>query len=524
VAWVHSEAGDPTLTRGGASLRVACLTQDGWITQAPGADLATVDALAAREENGALAVYYTKSSDGSEDPATRELYRFAAGSEERLTENAVADTKPAVADGILTWYQSGGVQVAGELVPTGLAGDTYQYIPGTQGQGVDALLYTVHTPAQEGGLPSSSLYAIFQDGSGWGSPILLTQQEGYLYSFHGAYRPDGALLVAVNQWDESGEIPQANLICYELLPRCDLAALQVSYDPYTLIPGGTLEMDVTFANQGTSTVPVARVQVYHGEQLLATGYYPQALLSGQQAHLTISCPLEEGQMPEELTVAVAPMGFADSNSADNTVSCPLAGQDLSVEEVRADPAGAGTSVTVLLANRGSAPVEEAALTLRLGGPDGEILATQPVAGLEGRGAQVFNLTLDQALPQGSVLYADAAPLAGENLLGNNQGFGVVGKAPTSGLALTGTAEQSGDITTVSFAVDNSAERTQSVLLVAAAYDGTGRVLDLQTEKLPLDAWSYRQGQLTLNAPGCREVRLYLLDEETLVPLCPAQVL
>ena len=94
---------------------------------------------------------------------------------ERLTENGVADTKPALTGGQLAWYAGGGISCGGETVPLAADTDRCQYV--RSDAGMEAIVYLEDDESRR-----NALYASFNDGSGWGDPPL-TGTTGSIGSF-----------------------------------------------------------------------------------------------------------------------------------------------------------------------------------------------------------------------------------------------------------------------------------------------------------------------------------------------------
>ena len=470
---------------------------------------ATADEPAAVEEDGVLAVYFSQDADGDlMTPDDRELYCVKAGATERVTNNAVTDSRVSVADGQVVWYQDGGVRIGTETVVLDTYGDDYQYLPGTRG--TDAILYT--ETDEEG---NTVLYAVFDDGSGWGKRVAVTESTDYLHSYHGVFLPDGVLSVAVNSWDESGETPAATILTYDLLPCCDIAVAAADYVPHSLVAGNELELDVTVRNNGAANVASVRLDVYNGETLLATDYLTEALPSGHEAVHTVRCTPGE-TLPASVTVKATAIGGADANRADNDFVCAFARQDLSVEYVTAENSRETTEVSVYLANRGSEEIASAILTLK--DMDGNRLAQQKVMYLEGRGAQNIHFSLTEPLPEGAVLCAEASPLAEENLRNNNTAFCTVQTVQASepeedkgSVSFTADTAKTASGISVTITAENTMPVAQTVTFVAAAYrDGKQVAVELW-ENAALKAGESVSRNLMLNTTAADAVKVFALD-------------
>ena len=473
------------------------------------------------EEDGALAVYFTQDMDGDlMTPADRELYRVENGQTERMTDNTVTDSHVSAVDGTVVWYQDGGVRMGTETATLDTLGDDYQYLPGPQG--TDAILYTETDMAG-----NTVLYAVFDDGSGWGKPVAVTESTDYLHSYHGAFLPDGTLSVAVNRWDESGETPTAAILTYDLLPYCDIAVADVTYAPYSMVSDVALELDVTVRNHGAAHVAAVRLEVYDGETLLATDYLAEALPSGHEAVHTLRCAVG-GSLPASVTVKATAIGGADANEADNTAVCALTRQDLSVERMTAENSGETTVVTVYLTNRGS---EEAApSTLTLKDVEGNQLAQQTTANLAGRGAETLRFVLTEQLAEGTVLRAKASPLTAENLLSNNTAACTVqtvqAAAPEEdkgGVSFTMDTAKTATGTSVTITAENTMPAAKTVTFVAAAYQGGKQVAVALWEDVVLAAGGSASETLTLQTTSADTVKVFALDTNH-APLLEAKTL
>ena len=95
---------------------------------------------------------------------------------ERLTENGVADTKPALTGGQLAWYAGGSISCGGETVPWPRTRTATNMCAATAG--MEAIVYLEDDESRR-----NTLYASSTDGSGWGEPIPLTGTTGNIGSF-----------------------------------------------------------------------------------------------------------------------------------------------------------------------------------------------------------------------------------------------------------------------------------------------------------------------------------------------------
>ena len=522
--WAHNSAGDITCQTGTTSIMTAAMVIDPYGSTEPTwsepvtllADAGTVTALTGADMGGAAAVWYTRDMDGILAPAAdgtcdTELFALIDGTATRLSVDTVNDEDPIYTGGQLIWRQDGRLVAAPAADPAAavtvsdqITGQ-YLYCPGTQG--IDALVFT------ESGETTSRLAALFNDGTGWGSPVTLSAEQPYIFAMGGGFAPDGTLRLLSNQRGvkEDGSLGAAALTLYETTPCCDLTMEGADYDAFTLT-GSELTVTAELSNSGTTAISGVQLTVTAGE-IAQTFTVPVTLLSGERERITQAVTLPEGFTDSTLAVTALPLGRADSREEDNTAVCTLRWADLSAEALTARSAEGKTFFTAQIANRGRTDLTDLTVELRQDTPDGKLLAVETVDTLAARTPCLVDFTLNTALPEGSVVYAVVSGTAEENLTANNRVLTTVFSGEEEAVSVTASALKNGTTVTVTAEVVN--DGGVPVYLVAAAYDSSGRQLSAVRRDAAEGA-----NTLVLENAGSGAVRLYVLDEAG-IPLLPA---
>ena len=394
----------------------------------------------------------------------------------------MADTKPVYVDGKVLWYSGGAlVTDAGETIPMAEDTDRYSYV--CNGSGLEAVVYTV----TDGEIRVSSLYASFNDGTGWGEPILLNSSTGNIGSFHAQFLGNGTLSIvtserAVFEVTDEYEIPElsnaAQIKTYSVTPVCDLAVENVSYLAHSMVPNGTLDVQMDVTNLGMTAVNVVNVTVTDGTNTLSEQAYAAELLSGESMNLIVGVPLEDG-IPANLTVEVTPAGYSDSDTANNSASIALRLSDVSLEGGTGYSDNTSTTATVLVVNRGQTNLSNVTLNLYQNS-ESTPLSTQTVPDLAVGDAEFVTFTLNQAMTNNSMLRVEATGLTEENLVGNNSCTVLVTAPPDAEVSLGASCTESDAGFAVVATIRNTTSSPQDYTIYCASYDGDGRMLRVKS--------------------------------------------
>ena len=395
---------------------------------------------------------------------------------------------------------------AGETIPMAEDTDRYSYV--RSGSGLEAVVYTVTD-----GSRVSSLYAGFNDGTGWGEPILLNTSSGNIGSFHAQFLTDGTLSVVTSERMVVGEYelsPAAQIKVYSVTAVCDLAAENVTYLAHSLVSGGTLDVQLDVVNQGMTAVDMVSVAVRNGTTLLVEQPYFVELRSGERVNLIVGVPLDE-MVPENLTVEVLPMGYSDSNTENNSASIALRLSDVSLEGGTGCSDGTSTTATVLMVNRGQTDLSNVTLNLYKNGED-TLLSTQSVSYLAVGDAQFVTFILDQAMDNNSLLRVEAIGTSEENLVGNNSCTVLVTATPEK-VSLGASCTENAAGFEVVATVRNTTSSPQDYTIYCASYDEDGRMLQVKTlESQTTQSGGEDSYQLTLPADSsASSIKVFVLN-------------
>lgn len=520
VVWVSNSANSPF---GGSekTYSIQRLAEGQWYPDTLVDNLYLVDGLAADGED----IWFSADTDG--DPNTladREIFHFDGSTLEQVTHNDVADLKPAITGGQLVWYSDGAIQNGQDTVALAADTDRYQYL--CSDTGMEAIVYL-----EDNQFRKSTLYASFNDGTGWGEPMALTGTTGNIGSFSAVFLSDGTLSITACErgLDDSQKnhlSGTARLTTYSVTPYCDLAVEHATYLEQSLVKGGTLDIPVRVANHGMANVDVVNIQVKSGSQVLSSSAFEASLASGQSDIFYISVPLgEDPSTRRDLTVTVSAAGYTDRTPEDNSASFSLRLSDVSVEGAVASSDGASTQVKALVVNRGQTDLGD--LTVKLYDSAGAtLLATQTVtAPASGEGTFV-TFQLAQGMENNRFLTVEATaeglePLE-ENLASNNTSIAVVKGPRTEACVLSASAVAgSGGKVSVIASVQNSAQEEKQYSLYFAVYRADGKLLDSQVLADQVTAAGAQNlSQVDFYSPEAAYVRVFALDD-TYTPLAEA---
>lgn len=511
VAWA-SNSGDNPLAADGQVCALHRAVWDGeqFVTEVLVEQLGAIDQTAI----DGTSIWFSADTDYESGTLNdREIFCYHNGLSQ-CTDNDVADTKPSCRNGSLLWYSDGAlVTENGETILLAEDTDRYSYVQGSGG--MEAVVYTVTDETRV-----SSLYASFNDGTGWGEPILLNSAAGNIGSFNASFCPDGTLSIVTSERTASTvtgeyEVPElssaAQIQVYSVMPVCDLAVSDVTYLAHSLVSGGTLNIQMELENRGMTAVQMATVQVMDGSQVLAEQNYSMDLRSGESISLMVNAPLET--VPEQLRVTVTPLGYSDDDEADNAADLTLRLSDVSLEGGVGYSDGSGTTATVLVVNRGQTALND--VVLNLYDEDSTLLGTQTVSDLDVGGSQFVTFALNRPMANNGVLRVEAAESGTENLMSNNSCTILVSAPPEKALTLMASAAETETGVTVVATLRNTTDTARAYSLVCAGYDAEGKLLHTaRLDNLSALSGTENHQQLMLSDDdSAKTLKVFLLDSD-----------
>ena len=375
----------------------------------------------------------------------------------------------------------------------------------------DAVVYTA---ADENGV--NQVYALWNDGYGWGEPFALTavQSSGGIGGFRAVIDGDEQIHILANvlTLDAEGKYQSADLTLFEKKLGADLTVSEADYVRRTLIPGRTVTLTAEVTNNGTKTVEGVHISALNGETCLSEADFGITLLPGQTKTAYLNYDLPESSTLTGVTLRVVPQDDTDADESDNTAQCAFQLVDLSVENVTSIVYNGGTLLQAQIVNRGQRASAAGSVVFRLGSPEGEELGTAALAAIEAGGLEQAELTLKRVLDERTMIYVETPVQLDENLYGNNSNYGVVMGVP----AQAQTSSVSESYADGTLTLDVSLEHiSTAVRAIAAAYDTDGRLLQTAAQ-------TGTDGSLALNLrTGAKPAswKLFLLDAATNQPIC-----
>ena len=475
VVWASNSGENPLAADGPVgALHRAVWDGFAWTVEMLAQDLGAIDQTAADGSQ----IWFSADTDYDADTvADREIFLFN-GDLLQLTRNDVADTKPTCLDGKVLWYSGGAITAEdGKVIP--LAEDTDQYDYVRSKNGLEAVVYAVTDTSR-----ISALYASFNDGTGWGEPILLNSSGGNIGGFSAQFLADGTLSVITSEriaepTTEEYDVPKlsstAQLRAYSVTPTCDLAVENVTYLAQSLTDGGTLDVQMELKNMGMTAVNLTEITVRDGTRVLAEQMVFTDLLSGKSTAVTLGVPLTDG-VPESLSIAISPVGYSDANTINNAAQLVLRLSDISLEGGTAWSDGSGTTASVLVVNRGQQEWDN--VTLSLYGEDGSLVSSETAPTLSPGNSEFVTFYLDDPLENNSVLTVEASGVGEENIMGNNRCAILVSAQQEARLTFAAGHMITDSGIAVVTTVRNATVSQQEYMLCCASYGANGQLLKI----------------------------------------------
>lgn len=493
VAWVNSP--DGIFATGGQQLYTAdgTLTSDGITWDAPvlaASGLGGVDGLAVDASGD---IWLTQASGSS-----RALYRVSGDTPMLVQKNA---SKPSLHGGVIWYYNTanGTVDsVAGDSYPAVAGSDWYRWL-----ENADTLV--VHGHDEDG---SSVLYASYQ-----GAALTeLTRFTGSVAGIGAAESADGGIRLLVAHL--TGEEDGSDLVLYQITDGLRAAFTGLTYDPATLIPGGTLSVSVEVENRGSGDIRYFRIQ--SGTEEL---YAASALACGESGTLSFDLPLAD-TLTENIFLTITPGGVAEDGEAVS-LTLPLRLADVSLEEMYVQSgAEGGAAITLRVVNRGQTTLNDIAVSLHADTVDGAAAAeSQTVATLDPGDVATLTFTAAaESIGRTGVFYAVAELPEGtaENFRANNIAFArLAAEQVRDTCSVYTSAHRAADGVQVTVSVENHSEADYTGTVYAAVYRNGQMVSVASSDRQTVQAGAMGSVlRCTLPVPdGDLEVKIFVLDSD-----------
>lgn len=409
IAWINNTAGDINCVDGVTSLWKSEWDGTKWTSAELASAIGAVDSLSVAGE-GSLAIYFSKDTDGNIDTIDdKEIFKYYNGKIDQLTINDVADTKPKYINDKLIYYNDGEIIVENDAAEFSINTDRFQYLAGDNG--VDAIVYL-----EAGDNFTTLIYAVFNDGVGWGKPIVVSEIDGYVTGYSAVMLSNGALYIAVNSIDTITSIAEIKL--YEIVPYCDIKVTAVDYYSHSMTDGGELAISVDVQNTGTEAVHYIHVTVSdENDSELSSMVFLESLLSGDICTLNLLCPLPEDYSNDKLKIKVMPLDYIDQNIIDNEDTLMIYRNDLSIEDICAFDYGEKTVVSGVIVNRGLDAFENITVRLKIGSLEAEDYMVKNIS-LSPQEACSVDFEIDK-INYISPIYLVSDKVENENIISNN---------------------------------------------------------------------------------------------------------
>lgn len=382
----------------------------------------------------------------------------------------------------------------------------------------------VYSAADEVG--NNQVFALINDGYGWGEPLQLTEvSSGSVGGFSAVITDDYQIkiLAAVWTFGENGAYEHADLMLLDRDLNCDLAVSDADYIRDTLVAGQAMTFTVDVTNNSGKTVQGVRVIAKNGTTELASSEFGITLLPGQTktAYLNYTLPGTLSLTSAEITVL--PTALEDLDTGDNTAECLFRSVDISIEACAAVHTDSGTQILAQVVNRGSSASESFTVVFRQSGSEGPELGRQSVEPLAPGELKNVVLTPDTTLTEGEMVCVTAEPQENENLLGNNSAYATVRSIFTQTIDMTAAGVYEDGKLTVRVSVNNQTKAAKDLRIMVAAYAEDGRMIGVSvSEQLRTESMqTYDHTLLVKTSAAPASWKVFILDAATASPICAA---
>lgn len=401
VVWLNNSSNDCFSSNSTGSILSCSLEENSWgEPQTLYSELGYVDSLVADYSgDGELQVYYCMDCDG-DATTTDDFELFKNGSQ--YTSNSRVDSGVSIINGSPCWF--GGDGLRGAYSISGVETDRYQILDGND---VTAVLFT-----QNDGV-KSRLVAVFNDGSGWGNPLALTDGTDYVESFSGYIAEDGQLEVMVNCVDVGSEdaegdpYGQADLQILTYNMHSELEITDVYYASENYVSNDEIPAEVSISNNGTVSVKQFCLEMRdeNGEVIYSENFNMR-IRAGETKSVITDLKFSKPEQDKVLTVLVSATDSLGGETV-NTSTFSLHQDDLAVENLGWGISDDGTTIVHAdIVNRGYTASGDVTVSLHKGTVDGAVVGSKSLTDIQtldlqhvafpidGHESNVYFLTID----------------------------------------------------------------------------------------------------------------------------------
>lgn len=382
----------------------------------------------------------------------------------------------------------------------------------------------VYSAADEAG--NNQVFALINDGYGWGEPLQLTEVSTGSVGGFSAVITDNyqiKILAAVWTFGEDGAYEHADLMLLDRDLNCDLAVSDADYIRDTLVAGQVMTFTVDVTNNSGKTVQGVRVIAKNGTTELASSEFGITLLPGQTKTAYLNYTLPDTLSLTSAEITVLPTALEDLDAGDNTAECLFRSVDISVEACAAVRTDSGIQILAQVVNRGSSASGSFEVVFRQSGSEGVELGRLGVEPLAPGELKNVVLTLDKALAEGEMVCITAEPQENENLLGNNSAYATVRSIFTQTIDMTAAGAYEDGKLTVRVSVSNQTKAAKDLRIMVAAYAEDGRMIGVSvSEQLRTESMqTYDHTLLVKTSAALASWKVFILDAATASPICAA---
>ncbi len=392
--------------------------------------------------NGELCVSaFTEDLDG--DAATQddcELFYINGSTVQRMTDDERVDYGASFSDGELFWMSDKTLRSLSGAYAIDTADRITGYRVLSDAHGGRAIVWEVTDGFK------NEAYCSYYDAAehGFGGAVPITSYGGKIRDINGYLDEDGSINFAFNliNVSDSGEKPygSVDLRVANMTQKCDVTVTGGAYATGDILPGNTVGLTIEARNNGAKTIGSFRLNVYGASgALLSSKTVSQALASGESAEFTAQYTLPANLTRHTVKTEILPLGFTDSNPADNVSQIELGYADLTVTGAASVSAAQKHNITVHVKNSGYDKASGVKVTLFDGSNFGNVIGAASLADIAaGQSANAVIMIDDSSIssPDGiKMIFCSVETQDPETLYNNNGLSYVINELPVVAVAI-----------------------------------------------------------------------------------------
>ena len=422
LVWIEDEDGNIHQTNNKTVLKSATYDSGSWQVSELLSEQNIIDGIDVACVNDNAVIYYSQDTDG--DTLTigdKEIFSYSNGTTSQITDNDVADTKPATTESGVYWYSNSKIAYMNyedsntTYINADCPTDKFSVSENAESK--------IITYTKQGENSSMDVFAVCYDGSEWGNPIKVSASDKYITTQQALVSSDNTFKIMTNDLIlNENEFGTSSINLYSITPYSDLEISDLEYNEYST-NGYYMQYLFNLTNNGTTAIKGVKTRLYNNATNSSIDYhndYDVTILPGETVEYVVDFYNSTYKRQTDVKVVVEPLYVNDSNADNNSATVKVTYDDISVENLINESTEDSMIVGANIFNRGVSQIQNVNVSLVKGNADGTVIESKTIDAIDSGKCEHIYFEMSNA--EEGIYYIVCDALENENLLGNNSDF------------------------------------------------------------------------------------------------------